>query len=343
MASTIRNSLTFFHLKVRFISRRPFFLLLYFLSRLIKPQMALTYDNQYVCDGTGAQIQRLLAIYSLSKSLNLNYFHTPIKDVSVHPLDPHQSISQYKEYLDRLNRFADFPSDLSSEKIRGFDVIGIHNLKLKNLFMLICIKPRRKKLIKLVDVYGVVDSTPSIYHLARKIIEPRIESKEFSSSESKTVVAVHYRSVPGDFSVYNGESQTRQIQIDRVSRVISCVIKDLALVEPRLVVYTDAPPKDMIVDVFPSQEKLWEGTPGYSNGKLHLHGRELFSAFSKISTDIEIIVGGDPLEAIVEMARANVLIASKSSLSYVSAILRINSQVYSPSEFWHPIPHAKRF
>jgi len=343
MASTIRNSLTFFHLKVRFISRRPFFLLLCFLSRLIKPQMALTYDNQYVCDGTGAQIQRLLAIYSLSKSLNLNYFHTPIKDVSVHPLDPHQSISQYKEYLDRLNRFADFPSDLSSEEIVGFNVIGIPNLKLKNLLMLICIKPRRKKLIKLVDVYGVVDSAPSIYNFARKIIEPRIALKKFSSSESKTVVAVHYRSVPGDFSVYNGESQTRQIQIDRVREVISCVIKDFPPGEPRLVIYTDAPPKDMVIDIFPNQEKLWEGTPGYSNGKLYLHGRDLLTEFSKVSPHIKIVLGGDPLEAIIQMARADILITSKSSLSYVSAVLGTNNQVYSPIEFWHQIPGARRF
>jgi len=305
--------------------------------------MALTYDNQYVCDGTGAQIQRLLAIYSLSKSLNLNYFHTPIKDVSVHPLDPHQSISQYKEYLDRLNRFADFPSDISSEGISGFNVIGIPNLKLKNLFMLICIKPRRKKLIKLVDVYGVVDSAPSIYFFARKIIEPRIASRKFSSSESKTVVAVHYRSVPGDFSVYEGEGQTRQIQIDRVKGVISRALREFDKVEPELVVYTDAPSIDMVVKVFPNQEKLWEGTPGYSNGNLHLHGRDLLAAFSNVSPNINIVVGGDPLEAIIQMTRADILITSKSSLSYVPAILGTNNQVYAPIEFWHQIPGARRF
>jgi hypothetical protein len=285
----------------------------------------------------------MLAIYSLSKSLNLDYFHTPIKYVSVHPLDPHQTISQYREYLNRLNKFVEFPSDIALVDINDFSVLEIPKLQLKSLLNLICTPTRKRKLIKLVDVYGVVDSVPGIYCHARRIVNTRVLPRNQSTSEFEPVVAVHYRSVPGDFSVYEGEGQTRQIQIDRVKGVISRALREFDKVEPKLVVYTDAPSIDMVVKVFPNQEKLWEGTPGYSNGNLHLHGRDLLAAFSNVSPNINIVVGGDPLEAIIQMTKADILITSKSSLSYVPAILGTNNQVYAPIEFWHQLPGARRF
>ena len=336
----MRNFLVFMRLKIKLFSRKPIFLLVFLIARLLKPKIVFTYNNQVLCDGTGAQIQRVMAIYSLAKSLGFAYLHSPIKDVSVHPLDSHQTMFEYKKYLNRLNYFIELPSDIDSITIPEGGVHEISSLNFKKLFYLVGTPWKGIRLIKLVDVYSIIDCAPNAYHHAREFVRPRLSQNSLTPSRSSLKLAVHYRNVPGDFSTYPGESQTRQIQLLRMKKVISRAIKDSAFVNFKLVVYTDAPPKNMWVDVFPSQENLWIGTPGFSNGKLQLQGRNLKREFGIFSQDVEIIVGGDPLETIMKLATADVLITSKSSLSYVPAILFRNSRIYSPLEFWHPVPKA---
>lgn len=343
MAPSIRNWLTFLRLKLKMVARRPLFFLVFLLARIFKPKLVLTYDNEALCDGTGAQVQRLMAIYSLAKSLHLKYRHTPIKDVSVHPLDPHQTLPEYKEYLDRLNAFIEFPTDSIPSENLVYATQEIRNLNLNKLLILLFSKSQGFRLIKLVDIYSVIDSVPKIYHHASNILIPKYFQPNLGSSKVAPTLAVHYRSVPGEFSIYEGEGQTRQLQVSRVEKVISRAVRKIGSKEFKLIIFTDAPPHDMTIDVFASQQHLWEGTPGYANGKLHLRGRSLHRSFTRFTSNIEVVVGGDPLDAITKMATADVLITSKSSLSYVPAILSLNLFVYSPLEFWHPIPNSGRF
>jgi hypothetical protein len=284
-----------------------------------------------------------MAIYSLAKSLHLKYRHTPIKDVSVHPLDPHQTLPEYKEYLDRLNAFIEFPTESIPSETPVYATQEIQNLNLNKLLILLFSKSQGFRLIKLVDIYSVIDCVPKIYHHASNILIPKYFQPNLSSSKAAPTLAVHYRSVPGEFSIYEGEGQTRQLQISRVEKVISRAVRKIGSKEFKLIIFTDAPPNDMTIDVFASQQHLWEGTPGYANGKLHLRGRSLHRSFTRFTSNIEVVVGGDPLDAITTMATADVLITSKSSLSYVPAILSLNSLIYSPLEFWHPIPNSVRF
>jgi precorrin-6B methylase 1 len=51
---------------------------------------------------------------------------------------------------------------------------------------------------------------------------------------------------------------------------------------------------------------------------------------------VEVVRGGSALDAIKRMADADVLIQSKSSLSYVAGILNKEGVVYYPPKFWHP-------
>jgi hypothetical protein len=343
VAPSIRNWLTFLRLKLKMVARKPLFFLVFLLARILKPSLVLTYDNEALCDGTGAQLQRLMAIYSLAKSLHFKYLHTPIKDVSVHPLDPHQTLLEYEEYLNRLNSFIEFPTDFIPSENLVYAKQEIPNLNLSNLLILLFSKTKGFRVIKLVDIYSVIDCVPKIYHHAGNILIPKHFQPNLGSSNTAPTLAVHYRSVPGEFSIYEGEGQTRQLQISRVEKAISRAVKKFDSKEFELIIFTDAPPNDMTVDVFASQQHLWEGTPGYANGKLHLRGRSLHRSFTRFTSNIKVVVGGDPLDTITKMATADILITSKSSLSYVPAILSLNSFVYSPLEFWHQIPNSGRF
>ena len=60
---------------------------------------------------------------------------------------------------------------------------------------------------------------------------------------------------------------------------------------------------------------------------------ELLESFSTLP--LQIIRGGNPLDAIKLMASADFLIIGKSSLSFVGGLLNRKGQVYSPEDFWH--------
>ena len=78
----------------------------------INPPITVTLDSSLSVDGTGAQLQRQAAIIAFAQYFGFGYVRSDIKQVSVHPLDPFQSPTEYREYLVRLNKFLKFKSKI---------------------------------------------------------------------------------------------------------------------------------------------------------------------------------------------------------------------------------------
>jgi hypothetical protein len=198
-------------------------------------------------------------------------------------------------------------------------------------------------LINIGDPYSIIDTNPKIYNFARSIILKNFnEIYELPKVDTK-IIMVHYRSTPGDFATYSGESRPRQYDIQRLRRVLDRAVKMSDGKIPNIKIFTDAPKSNMKVKVKESQVSHWRNTPGYRDGYLELSGLDLEYELSSIGYKIEVIIGGDPLEALANMASANVLIMSKSSFSYVSYLLNADGKFFSPFEFWHPVRRSKRF
>jgi hypothetical protein len=189
----------------------------------------------------------------------------------------------------------------------------------------------------------LVDTKPKVYELATKYVENNIQQLFHNLSFENQDIVVHYRSVPRHFSTYPGESRTRQLEIERVKNVLKRAMKKSACRNPNINVYTDAPEKDKRIAVANFQQHIWEDTPGYENGFLTLTGLDTRHEFGLLGKEINIFVGGDPLETLVRMSRAKTLIISKSSLSFVASLLNRHQDIYSPLEFWHPVPGSKKF
>ncbi len=342
MASFLINLVVFTRLSIRNFIRLPSLSLLRVIIFIRKPKIALCYDAINVRDGSGAQIQRIMAVYSLAKYLRLTYLHKPIEEVSIHPLDPHQSPELYSRYLTRLNSVIAFPSDsISLDFQREITEPKLTFVKL--LKHIVNNREPSSKLIRLSDVYSLVDTKTKIYRFAIAHVRRNIQTKFANLSPSDENIVIHYRSVPGNFATYPGESQTRQLEVKRLARVLKRAIKKRKSHKSPVVIYTDAPAQDQRIPVTQSQQVLWENTPGYENGFLQLNGLDLTSELSAISNDIELHVGGDPLDALARMSEAKTLIISKSSLSYVASLLNEHQDIYSPFEFWHPVPKSRKF
>ena len=70
-----------------------------------KRSITLTYNADENDDGTGAQIQRILGIYSVSRKYGFNYLHTPVKNLLIFPLDSSQDPHEAEKYLKRMNDY----------------------------------------------------------------------------------------------------------------------------------------------------------------------------------------------------------------------------------------------
>ena len=140
---------------------------------LFRPKVVLTYLNTSKADGVGAQIQRILAIRSLSANLQLGYLHTEINSLAIHPLDSYQNRDEMNAFLLKLNH--EFWIQNSEEYL----VENLHERQTNTLsfsFLFLCIFKskfsKRLTLVKLVEPYSVSEYDPHKYEgiLSRSLV-----------------------------------------------------------------------------------------------------------------------------------------------------------------------------
>ena len=299
--------------------------------RLLKPNIALTYWNTTKADGVGAQIQRVLAIRSLSSRLQLGYLHTEIKSLAIHPLDSYQNDDEMEVFLLKLNHEfwmhnseESFAENLHEIETNTLTFSFLYSCILKSIFS------KRHFLIKLVEPYPISEYDPHLYEgilqfLPNFVLPPKTD----------VVVAVHYRRGVGGFAVQRGERVSREIPGNYFVRLTKEIIDAHQSTEIKLIVFTDSPTEDVIFTPPSNQSHLWTNSTSFSEGKMHVLGLDIEDVFRGISVDVKVIYGGDPLDVIKNLASADHLILSRSSFGYVGAILNNEGRVYFPSQFWH--------
>jgi len=298
---------------------------------LFRPKVVLTYLNTSKADGVGAQIQRILAIRSLSANLQLGYLHTEINSLAIHPLDSYQNRDEMNAFLLKLNH--EFWIHNSEEYL----VENLHERQTNTLsfsFLFLCIFKskfsKRLTLVKLVEPYSVSEYDPHKYEgilrfMPNFVLPPK----------KGVVVAVHYRRGVGGFAVQHGERISREISGNYFAALAKEIIDANQLSDTKLLVFTDSPTEDVIFTPPDYQSQLWVNSTSFSEGKMHVIGLDVQEVFRDISVEVRVLYGGDPLEVIKSLASADHLILSRSSFGYVAAILNNKGKVYFPSQFWH--------
>lgn len=298
---------------------------------LLKPKIALTYLNAIKADGVGAQIQRILAIRSLSASLHLGYLHTEINSLAIHPLDSYQNNDEMEVFLLKLNHefwmhnsgenFAEVLCERQTDTLTfSFLFSCVFKSKISN----------KQTLIRLVEPYPISEYDPNLYqgilHFLPNFVLP---------PKAGVVVAVHYRRGVGGFAVQQGERISREISGNYFAALAKKIIDDGQIPDLKLLVYTDSPTEDVVFTPPNNQSHLWTNSARFSEGRMHVLGLDVEEVFKEISVGVKVLYGGDPLDVIKSLASADHLILSRSSFGYVAAILNTKGQVYFPSQFWH--------
>jgi len=299
----------------------------------IEAPIFVTFNSSLSVDGTGAQLQRQASVMAVAKYFGFNYIHSDIKQVSVHPLDPFQSEDEYEKYLKRLNKFL---------KIESTGALGRNThekilMTLKFSFLLReCIRQliRPKQIcLNIYEPYAVTEFCPKIMDDLHLQCDEELQN---DSKDNIYKIVIHYRQGVGGFALYPGQNIPREIPLDvfigRVAKVVTGLPENL---DWQIVVLTDAPESETIFAPPANQIELWEGTPGFADGIMTISPTRFDSLQKYSKLPLKIIRGGNPLDAILIMTSADVLLSGKSSLSYLGGILNQCGQVYYPKDFWH--------
>jgi hypothetical protein len=294
-------------------------------------KFALTYDNTASFDGTGAQIQRILGVYALCKRFNIPYFHSGISKLIITPLDPFQTELELRNYLIRVNEYFNLPSDIEMSKdrtlkqLQTLSKITLFKIRILNMFNF-----GRYYLIAVADPLQVINQIPDTYKWASKSL---ISLK--SESASKKIV-LHYRRGSNTLDILPGESKPRGLPNSWYLKVLRKYVemyRDLGI-DFTIEILTDMPKSSFVYQPKDFQMNMWSYEPRFKNGRIEIMGEDIRNTvFSGIEGDLTVRHGGDPLQGLIAMGEADILIMSRSSYSYVGGLLNSGGTVVYPPEF----------
>lgn len=296
-----------------------------------------TYENSKKQDGVGAQVQRIFAIYTLCNFFQLGYIHSPIKSVAIHPLDSYQNQKELKQFLVKLN------DAIELKKVRTLKystTLIVESINIYKLFKILLIDKfmGRTTLVKIVEPYSIVDHFPNQYSCVSKaLVNDFFKIHDYANGDiSNSFIVIHHRRGVGGFVIQSGESIPREIEFDYYKRVLSKILKSLpSKKEVNVKILSDSPDEDFFFVPSEDQKYLWKDTPRYEKGRILIKGMRIKDSLNDLGVRSEYIVGGDPLDALRIMSQAHFLIMSRSSLSYVGAILNGKGTVVFEKSFWH--------
>jgi hypothetical protein len=309
----------------------------------LKPKIIIAYDNKSVRDGFGAQLHRILSLCAVAKLMRFRMAQPEISELTLHPLDPFNDLEQLRKYLRELNDslfesecFFDLRNVSGQTKALKFDSIKLRHLLFSGTLSLVI---RKTVILKSCEAHSVSDLNPNDY---KDLISEyfKLFLQEIDRIQTRREIVMHYRQGPGDFAIYPGQKISRQMPIEYFLEQLESISKTFDISNYRLILFTDAPRETLYFTPPNEQLTLWHNTPGF-NGKQVVYGGSNLEALvepvaRKLRLDFVIDRNSDPFQILLQMARATVLITSRSSLSYVGGLFNNLGQVYLAPDFWHP-------
>jgi hypothetical protein len=304
--------------------------------------LALTYCAPNPGDGSGAQIQRILALFATAKSVNIGYIHTEIADLGPNPGDSFDNLEQRKEFLIRLNQLIELPSDkIYVKKIRiKKKSLNSTAVKLLPVVRKILNYLKITLVIEVESVYDWIDKQPHHYERAVKIL--RDNFPKTLNSNQKLVIDCHIRRAIVPEFMADGKPNpryTKDSYFQNSIRQISEISKEKNI-ELLIRVHTDVSSElsasrewRIPADISRETVNYWESLGIVEKDNLKLSKEILFDELAKFGT-VEILSNIDPISAWRSMENSDILIVSKSSFSYIGGLIRgVKPVIFC--NFWH--------
>jgi hypothetical protein len=184
-------------------------------------------------------------------------------------LDPFQTKKALDKYLIKMNKLFHIESTTKlPQNIKQYEVLNLNSRNLLR-FCLISSKNRRQLLVKILSPYSISESIPNLMLNSLRFIPEFIKYMNHERF-NKFDAAVHYRQGVGGFTVFPGQSISRQLPVDYFLDAIRRVKSLVSSKYISLAVLTDSPVKSMKYSPLMQQISLWNGTPGFQDKKMSI-------------------------------------------------------------------------
>lgn len=297
------------------------------------PTSALTYNDR-IDDGVGAQLQRIIGIYSLSIKYGIPYVHSEIKNLLITALDPYQTKDELNIFLQRINEHFRLPSsDFGSQRDSKLELTSPTKLDLNRIRLKNRLRIGKVSTFVISNPFLLLNKDPDTYLFA----VPHLPKVPDSKKECINIV-VHYRRGSSSFDILPGESAPRAVMNDWYLKVLRKYVSKLKMenIKYHIDVFTDMPKQD--VDFTPPsfQRYFWKQLPRFDNETIKIYGEKLDDTiFREFNSLLTVHYGGDPINDLMQMGQADILVMSRSSFSFVGALLNRKGKVVVPPNFWH--------
>ena len=300
----------------------------------------ITYDNESLQDGLGAQSLRITGVYAIAKFFGLRYLHSPIKAAIEDISHGRSNSSSNSGLINFFNTFFAFPSLWPTpHKSR---IIFVRSLSARYLLIsLLRYKFSSENVVlKVLLPMPVLDKFPVIYFLATRQIR-KINQNTLKSHRSLALVA-HVRRGYDEKYANTKYATARHLPFSYFTDALKIASKQFHIAKNSgLVIHTDLVNKTTIWK--PNQEGIMEGyrtNSGKSFAKsIELEGYDLNQEIEAPQEYVMQVHYCDNLDnTFLDMCTADVLLQGRSALSYLAGIININSVVWPENQTHAKLP-----
>jgi len=297
-----------------------------------RPLLALTRATGFN-DGFGAQLQRVLAVYCICREYGFDYVHTPLEDIEYQGLRSLLSGNNSAAFVAECNERirTHLPSDVPPEEAATYKPID-SDLSLEQLQQTSRMLARQlvrsggeaaqRALVRYRLPYVVSDAHVHVYRHARGLFRTRLPR---DAAHGRLTIGMHVRR--GELHLVDSERMLPNEFYVRMARhaVRACEERG---VEYALELYTEVAEEETEVSGFANGRRLDAPvtfTPAMSR----------LSDFDALGERLRRYVNEPLLDTFDRMINADVLIASRSSLSACASYLKHEGGVTVYHPFWH--------
>ncbi len=302
-------------------------------------KLIISNSNLYK-DGTGAQIQRIFSLVAYSNRFNLGFYFEPVDSIEIQHGDGFNSENEIDDFLLRLNSkikdVLNLQKSFSKMELANFRNIELRSNKF-NLFVRIPVLNIISKAFNLTirillsDAYPFTSRFPDSYSSVKKVeLVSGLKDGIFLN------VQLHLRH--STLSEKSNRHVSPEFFLGWLNYINEAAQNGKFLI--RLLVHTDCEisnydPGLVSSHLTPETENYWKAIGVTDDsGQLDMTTislyKDLITKIEAMYPNYEIIHGLDPVQAWSVMAQSDVILTSKSSFSFVGALLSNAAIIIAP-------------
>lgn len=288
----------------------------------LRDKLVLTYNNSRANDGVGAQLHRIYGTYAISRFLRASYLHSPLARVDYQGLSSLANKAHDPEFHEGFNRLLYMRSDPLPHRLHAVDLEYITVDDVDRLVARFEAGETDGKawLARLNTPYGIADRFPQCYTVCQEI-------SPFATGPTGRVVRVAIHVRRGELFALDSLRMLPNEFYVQVGRTVAGQLERRGL-DYRMELHTEVASRAFVLR--PDDGGISHRIDAPVLMRPEMNQLEEFDALPNLVH----CINEPAIDCLRQLATAHIVVMSRSSFSYVAAILNRRGLVLS-HPFWH--------